>query len=391
MPFYVERTDFIPMLRNGRRVSLIDTDDLNTNFSLEERFLVAENEQRSQSMMTIEYKSPPWKSLIEGNWYDIERMNLKQFEYLPVNQEMQGGAFLRARLIGPPEKIDFTSFLTNESNATPFKNLPSHVNQEPTNTRLIIVDCGQGNWNEILSDQDRVIYDIGASNQYKFSELKTLVQSRNLATETRPIHIILSHWDVDHYQGLLGCTPADLSNIRMLITPSPVPNTSTYKRVINLLTTNGVTISSIPPATRPIGIRNRIVLCFHLQKGPYKFFRAVPGRSRNQTGIVVSFDGPNRTAILTGDHHYEKVIEAIRGRHTNIDGILVTPHHGGMAGCIDVNKWTKEFPTLDTPISVGKNNPYRHPLSSVITALTCLQGIRPPSETCMCGDLTYNL
>lgn len=391
MPIYVERTNFKPISFSGRRFSLVDTDEIHTNLRIEQLLRREVNSRQLQSMLAVEYQSPPWKSLKEGSWYDIDDNTLEQFRYEPVTPEMPGGAFLRAFLFGPNDPIDFTQFLTRQNNAMPPRGPLPPVNTLPTNMQLIVVDCGQGNWNEIISDQDRVIYDIGASSQYTFPQVEALVRSRLLHSETRPIYIIVSHWDVDHYQGLLGCEPSDLDKIRMLIAPSQVPDTSTYKRIRSALRERGVRITSIPPANRPPGAGYGTVLCVHSQIGPYTFFRAVPGRSRNQTGIVVSAEGPNRTAILTGDHHYEKILGAVRGNHRNTAGILITPHHGGHAGTIDVAAWLAEFTVLETPISVGRRNPYNHPFPEILNRLTQLQRGRTPRQTRWYRDLSYTL
>ncbi|MDA8307947.1 MAG: hypothetical protein M0Z81_14105 [Deltaproteobacteria bacterium] len=391
MPIYVERTNFKPISDSGRRFSLLDTDDIRTNLHIERLLRREVNDHQPQSMLAIEYKSLPWKSLKEGSWYDIDDNTFEQFRYESVTPEMPGGAFLRAFLYGPDTPIDFTEFLTSQKNAMPPVGPLPPVDELSTNMQLLVVDCGQGNWNEILSDQNRVIYDIGASSQYSMPQVRDLVESRLLDSEARPLYVIVSHWDIDHYQGLLGCDQRDLERIRMLIAPRQVPDTSTYKRINSALLNEGVRIASIPPADRPADVGYRIVLRFHSRVGPYTFFRAVPGRSRNQTGIVISVDGPNRTAILTGDHHYEKILDAIRGNHRNMAGILVAPHHGGKAGTIDVDAWLAEFSSIETPISVGRRNPYNHPFAEVLSKLKLIQGGRAPRETRRYRNLSYSL
>jgi beta-lactamase superfamily II metal-dependent hydrolase len=111
-------------------------------------------------------------------------------------------------------------------------------------------------------------------------------------------------------------------------------------------------------------------------------FRATPGRSRNQTGIVLGVRGQHGIALLTGDHHYDKVLAAAGKVPTFIEQpcVLVTPHHGGLAGKPVAADWLAVFPTMTTPISCG-NNSYGHPMAGVVVELKAMQGGVAPWRT----------
>ncbi|MCW7552735.1 hypothetical protein NX722_08790 [Endozoicomonas gorgoniicola] len=91
---------------------------------------------------------------------------------------------------------------------------------------------------------------------------------------------------------------------------------------------------------------------------------------------------------MTGDHHYEKIYDAIKTRYTGKDIILVTPHHGGYAGNLTIGNWLSEFNVIECPISVGTNT-YRHP-SQNIENLKKLQKSKP-QITQDIGDITFKI
>jgi beta-lactamase superfamily II metal-dependent hydrolase len=139
------------------------------------------------------------------------------------------------------------------------------------------------------------------------------------------------------------------------------------------LTKNGVPLAAQQPAAR-LGKSREIVLVPLWQKGVFTMFRATPGRSRNQTGIVLGVRGQHRIALLTGDHHYDKVLAAASKVPTFCQQpcVLVTPHHGGLAGNLAAADWLAVFPNMTTPISCG-NNSYGHPMADVALELKAMQ------------------
>lgn len=393
MLLFVEHTSDQPASYRGNRTALVDTESIDSNIELDNYFQTGNAPNSESSMISIEYNSKSWFGLKEGSWYDVQTTLFNNYEYSPIDQNESGGLFTRAKLtpgrLGSP--VDFTQFLAPKNIAPIAPSLyPDIKNPNSPDLELFVVDCGQGNWNEIGSKDNRIIYDVGASRQYPQSVVTSLVSRRALSSESRDIHIIISHWDVDHYQALLAFSPLDFKSVKSITCPSQIPNTTTYKRVAKLLSINGITLSSVSPAARLPANGRRIMLSLEYTIGPYQFYRATPGRSRNQTGIVMCIEGNSKVAILTGDHHYEKLLAAIAGRFVGKDCILVTPHHGGHAGTIDTSSWSANFGIMQTPISVG-NNPFGHPFSYVTNSLTSLQNGHVPSETQSIGDIRYPL
>ncbi|MDK9556072.1 hypothetical protein QQF73_00445 [Marinobacter sp. M216] len=393
MRVYVEKLDFIPAsLSSRRRTLLVDTENFDDNLRLENRFGQPADEKRSESMLAIEVEAPPWKSMKEGSWYELAPSLFEDFTYRPVSEEEEGGTFLRARLTGPLRPIDFTEYLSRPNFAeTQIGGTGERVFDSDGPLQLAVIDCGQGNWNEVRSPKSVLIYDIGASMRYSRPEVEQLVRNRALAKDPRKITAFISHWDVDHYQALLAMSKADLSKLGSVKAPSQLPNTTTFRRLTNDLAAAGVPLYSLPPASPPSSAGQRIVLCHdsNLSSSQIQLFRASPGRSRNQTGIVLAVLGPKRTAILTGDHHYSKILAALPSYLPKNPVVMVAPHHGGQAGTLDLSSWRRTFPKMEVAISVGLN-PYGHPFKNIKAKLSTLQG-SAPHITRVSGDLTFPL
>lgn len=331
-------------------------------------------------MIHLSYLPEGSQGFKEGSWYDVPLDALVGAEYRTVTIDGEGGSFLRARLVGSMALSSFSQFLTTPRVANPpVSSTALVVDPNPTgDMKLTVVDCGHGNWNEIETAADRVLYDVGAGRWFTASRVRALVGARAIAAETRSITIVISHWDVDHYHALLEFSDIELTKVRAVFVPSQVPDTETYRRVLNRLTQLNVNVVALPPAAATSGSK-KITLERHSNHGAFTVFRATPGRSRNQTGIVLGIRGHKEVALLTGDHHYDKVLAAAIKipSYGQRPCILVAPHHGGHAGDPQSAAWLGFFSSLTTPISCGSNF-YGHPTSDVKKELTAMQcGVTP--------------
>ncbi len=384
MYFYVQQVDIDQAFR--RHNVILDVATMSDHVQLASTLGGQASADRNQaSMLQFTYVPAGYQGFKEGSWYDVEPKVFSDAQYRPVNPDDAGASFLRANLVGVPNGLSFAQFLTTPRVAdVPTSSTDLVVNPNPTgDVTLTVVNCGHGNWNEIETKTDRVIYDVGASRLFTRAQVRALVTGRNIADETRPISVVISHWDVDHYHALLEFAPAELARLRVVFIPSQIPDTETYRRVFRLLTDHGVALAAQQPAPRSSASR-AIVLEPHWHRGIFTMFRATPGRPRNQTGIVLGVCGQNQVALLTGDHHYGKVLAAAAQipAYAQQRCILVTPHHGGRAGHPSAAAWLAFFPHLTTPISCGAN-PYGHPMATVVAALRAMQaGVTPWRTDC---------
>ncbi|HEK1768402.1 TPA: hypothetical protein SMR47_002340 [Pseudomonas putida] len=328
------------------------------------------------SMLRFDYLPDSYFGCREGSWYEIPDEFWKGWRYHAIDPTGPGSVFLRGELSVPEGAKNFSRHLAApmfiERDTAPASKYPlagpNDVAATSTTTTLSVIDCGHGNWNEIRTDSLRLMYDVGASRLYDAAQIERLVQSQAIGEQGVEVKIYISHWDVDHYQALLKFTDADIKVISEVTAPSQLPDTATCKRTMAMLDKHGIPVRLLAPAPRATPGRT-IDLIEVQQVGPLTVFRATAGRSRNQSGIVLCYEGQSKLALLVGDHHYEKILNAIQGRFPSAkDCVFVVPHHGGNAGSIDVTAWRVLFSSFETAISCG-NNAWDHPLVDNLNGL----------------------
>jgi len=331
------------------------------------------------------------KIMYEGSWYrfqltDLKENNIDKIIVDPENEE-EGGAFYWRKYKLEREVNSYSSLLTkieslNYQNAEG-NDLPSFK----TFSKLHVIDCGQGNWNEVWSEENEIIiYDLGASSKYSVKQIKNLINGRFQHFNENSVVIYISHWDMDHFQALKYLSKNEFAKVKCVYGPSNIPNTRVYKAAIDNILNNNIPFHTIPNTTRRIG--HQINLNLLSTSNYVDLYSAVSGRSRNQTGIVLAIKGEKKVALLTGDHHYCKILEAIQGKYNNRKAILVAPHHGGKAGTLDIPAWLLELDVKECAISVGVNS-YGHP-NEHLGNLTTLIG-QKPRVTELHGHLFFSI
>ncbi|WP_028774022.1 hypothetical protein [Shewanella waksmanii] len=329
------------------------------------------------------------KVMYAGSWYKfpLEHMYDEDIQVIDVSEdnEGEGGAFYRNKFKIEREVDSFSELLTSVDSLD-FK-FDTTIDIEPVDiaNELVVVDCGQGNWNEVRTRKHTIIYDLGASSRYSETQIKALIDRRFKNFLERSVYIVISHWDMDHFQSLKYLSKEHFSKIIAVYGPTNVPSTLVYQDAIDNILENNVPFHLIPNTDRT---GRTIDLNLLLSSNSLDLYRATNGRSRNQTGIVLAIKGSEKLALLTGDHHYCKILAAISGKYRKRKTLLVAPHHGGAAGHFSVNEWAKELTVEDCAISVGDNS-YNHPdphhnnLEDLRNSL--------PDRTDQAGDLIYKI
>ena len=207
---------------------------------------------------------------------------------------------------------------------------------------LIVRKVGCGNWNELKSKISNfwLIYDLGGDIKNNNEEMQRILN--RVAFNDQPFIGVISHWDLDHYRGILDMDDNTLRWMKCLIAPTMIPNSLQPNKTIDRLLSLGIPIYLIDKTQRfgrsislsSLGAINNIEL-----------FRSCDGHLINQSGIVLTIKGNNRIAILTGDHHYRQIFNyiinttAYKDNHLPFE--LVVPHHGGNAGVFDESLWSR--------------------------------------------------
>ena len=324
--------------------------------------------------------------MFAGSWYSLPNALFENASYEVIDEESEGSAVYSGVIRGENLCDDFPQFLTHfhENNHPSVQSI--EIDFKDNLDKLIVVNCGQGNWNEIHTRSETLIYDLGASSNFTQTQVKDLVNRRFSAFSKNKINIIISHWDMDYFQSLKYLTANHLAKVNAVYGPDNLPPSNVYNDAMDNLLRNSISYYLIPPTILRNG--NRIDLNLLSSSKTVDIFRATRGSSRNQTGIVLAVKGKFKTALLTGDHHYPKIFYAIKSRYVDRKIILVVPHHGGIAGNLSVDDWQNEFASVICSISVG-DNAYGHPNQN-LSKLKRLQN-SSPDRTDKNGDTTYTL
>ena len=236
--------------------------------------------------------------------------------------------------------------------------------------KLCVRNVGQANWNELLANNTvKFVYDIGAELHSKIDDVKTLFYERvEDYKRDKPI-LVLSHWDIDHYQCLL-CANVQIikecfSKFLCINMMKSVTSHKVYDDITKALGYNNV--FCLNPANRTNGIKmhlwNRI--------GNIAFYKGEKSRNINYAGLCMFVSGNIKSANFTGDikliqakYVYDQEKEF--NSNTTDGHILVAPNHGG-----DYGKKARSYsqPTTDVVISVGAGNRYGHPEKYMLSYL----------------------
>lgn len=266
--------------------------------------------------------------------------------------------------------------------------IPLHHNGRLSFT---VRNVGQGNWNEIWSDDEVIIvYDVGANMHASKALIRDIIGDRNiLYNNSKPI-LILSHWDKDHYHSLLGMSDAELkSNFSAFVCRDFFPNKTSahiFDRVITAI--GGANIYSLSAEPKEESGPIRFIPLTHANK-QIGVYNAQYHKNRNISGIALSVKTLEGSVILAGDAHYEQIsrdiLPDLNYKHQHH---LVVPHHGGKAGY-----YTYHVPpnvsVENAVISVGVNS-YKHPNPDYVDALE-LTGFKVKQTRFVGQDITIDL
>lgn len=254
-----------------------------------------------------------------------------------------------------------------------------------------IRNVGQGNWNEIMSDESyAVVYDCGTSMNASKADVRALINSRNKKYIDNKPSLILSHWDKDHYHCLIGMTDAELSSFSNFICRDNVPNLTSRKlfsRISRLMSNKH--IYAIPAEARTARGGLTYLNALNSTNNQLVIYNSQYHKDRNISGIFLSLKNAHSSVIFSGDSHYSQVSTCILP-HLNFKHkhYLIVPHHGGKGGNYIYNNPGK-IQYESAIISVGPNR-YGHPKPKYVSALKA--DFRTFTKTSLTkSDITINL
>jgi len=328
---------------------LLDFNSIDDLLGLRNLFQISNSGPNKSLLYLSNLKFDKYKGFRSGNWYSLNHIFFSNLERDNSDQFNDNSRIL-AKL--KPRNNDLLNvwkykvknkklYIDNTGKTIDFKasNLFGILSELmiPTNliedAELIVRDVGCGNWNEINSNYFHLMYDLGGDIKFNDKEMDSIIT--NIPFE-KPYVAIISHWDLDHYRAILDLSDVQLRLMRGIAVPSMMPLTvqltNTLKRLDNL----NIKIDIISPAIKK---GKTIDLISQGKINGIELYRSCDGAKINQSGIVLTIDGTQKTAVLTGDHHYPQLLNSIFSTSAIKPYELVVPHHGGAAGTFDLNKW----------------------------------------------------
>ena len=219
-------------------------------------------------------------------------------------------------------------------NGKPLPNL--HIPEFPKGIlRLKVNNVGQGNRNELQTrKKTRLVYDLGTNIEKKSRDADNdkLINSHPY---TRKPSLIISHWDLDHYNIFLYMNRKEKNQFSQLIVSTTLPSLTPFMLLQDVVQNTKIELSlvDIKPhlLTAPVNYIN-------VQNKQLKLF-ACPMKmdgnkfNTNEFCLILNANAEDKNILMTGDCTYAQASEAVRLSFANIHQdkkhYLVVPHHGG--------------------------------------------------------------
>jgi len=239
-------------------------------------------------------------------------------------------------------------------------------------TKIVFCDVGQGDAAYIrIKNKIDVLVDAGPDRKI----LNCL--GRHMPFWDREIELaILSHPNSDHYGGFSFIL--DRYQLDNFMTVKGVITSKTYQRLVDK-----IVAKKIPFQFRTSGDKIEIERDKFIFLWPSADFKSYQD---NDYSLVFLFQEEDFRALFTGDAAPFVMNKLSDSSLTKLN-ILKVPHHGSAQGL------TKKFLELADPdmavISVGKNNPYGHPVKTVLDMLKAKN--ITIKRTDKDGDIVFNL
>lgn len=249
--------------------------------------------------------------------------------------------------------------------------------------KLKVNNVGQANWNEIISDNHTIlVYDMGAPINASFHEIKSNYIEKYAKTyQQDTTWLIISHWDKDHIHGLCVMSDDELKCFKGVLCPFNMRSVVSKRLFVRIKNSVGLDrMYSYKSRQRDSRFGYPRLHKIFENKGIWLFL-GEESRNINYSGIVMVVSGNKSHAVLTGDCLNVQACYATRyarfiGRSAN-GHVLVVPHHGGVLkkqSVLNYFRLSSETHPRKAIVSVGKNNPYRHPDDRTISFFENIMG-----------------
>ena len=364
-----------------------NSQELLLDFVLEEEFLYFKNygdystsmrlKESYEPTMLLVHNFPSIKAIHEGAILTLDMKRLIEFRRYNISDnnnvsslsatvflEIQDGLHLAQLInesndgaVSTKSTMEHTVHIESSWSGSPctLESLSEHYN-------VSVWDVGQGNANCISDGANLTIFDFGSSYYYSKMKQKSIVDAHiNYINGHKCISLIISHWDVDHYNLLCIVSDDFLKNLCCVFCP-PTGIGLSIKQVMERIDKNCSfinTIASSPNSSHVVGIHE---VC----KGKfYNLYVGGKSKNKNLSGLLLSVHNDDSSVLFTADHSSHQIWNQLYRSCPNSKMLhIVVPHHGGNSG-------NSSIPSIVHPgiaaISVGGNY-YGHPTNTTLSA-----------------------
>lgn len=304
-------------------------------------------------------------SLMKMNYEQDSNFDMYSFDRpATVFLEIPDGEYM-AELIDDPDRSSVSMYIPKEfifHFESSWNGSPCALNNLEDIFEVSVWDVGQGNTNCISDERNLTIFDFGSSFYYSKNKQNMILDAHwGFINKHQRVSLIISHWDIDHYNLLCAVPDTFLQNICCVFYPS-LGIGLTMMQVAEKIKRNCSFRNAID-ALQKVSYNCGIVEVF--EGNNYALFTGEISNNINHSGLMLSVFNNNATAFLTADHSNYQIWNRLYAS-TNIPTNtlhVVIPHHGGNCGKTPIPHGI--HPGV-AAISVGSNI-YGHPKSKTIS------------------------
>lgn len=271
--------------------------------------------------------------------------------------------------------------------------IPQLVLHSINNPVIYVADVGQANWNELRDGNKTVlVFDCGSPLNCKKEETDTIWNKHKENLKNSDSTLVISHWDIDHYQCLINRDNNELNDCFDTVFCRKHKSETSRKVFDNLKSIcSGNNFVCVPAISHQYNRNFWPPMFLHSSDHNVSLYQGAYCRNINHCGLAVFIHGNNKSAILTGDLKLGQCFDVMQ-KEFKTNGykplILIVPHHGGSCG---KNSLKKNYPIDLAIISVGAENVYGHPNNDILDYLNnnTINGIK--RTDLFQGDITEPL
>lgn len=307
---------------------------------------ITESEEGSFQKSIISLKindNPDFKYPTEGKIYRIRLENLVELIGNANNQsylsESSPSILLQIEINERSERIlsdvfNKGSYTSRKMNYRPCSEEElKAISLDISNSYDVVVkNVGHGNWNQIISNSGRnVMFDFGCSTDYSNTQCSMLLNNSLLNT---PWDLIISHWDLDHYNLLITANGQVLGRIKNVYAPNNCI-TLTSQNVVNKLNSSSINLKLIAPINKRV--KRRQISLHEISAGNnWTMFCGEKSSSTNNSGLALAVYNYDKCVYLCADHTYNQSFDDMHAyicsKIYSYKCHFVVPHHGRWAG-----------------------------------------------------------